>query len=115
MKITVKAKEDIDMVYGTLPLKALAGKTLELSPSHAEIALRTGKFEVYKETPETEGDEAQLEAEKELLSTRRAELMELSKADLLKAAEGIEAVKPSMTKEEIADEILKPRAPEDKE
>ncbi len=66
MKYKLKATDDVNESYGNLVMNAEKGVTVEFSATDAEIALRTGKFEVAEEIPTTEFEKAEagLEAEK---------------------------------------------------
>jgi hypothetical protein len=112
MKIVVKAKEDVYQHYGSVHLEAKAGENLTLSPADAEVALHTGNFEFVKELSESEAETARLDTQKTEADLKREELKaDNSQEKLFEMAKGIEGAKKSMTKDELIDLILAPRAP----
>jgi len=110
MKILVKASKDVFTHYGNVELEAEEGETLTLSPSDAEIALSTGDFEFVKEISESDAEKERLATQKTDQEARRAELLEKPHGELFEMAKDFGA-KKSMSKPELVEEILKPRAP----
>jgi hypothetical protein len=111
MQIIVEAKENVNQVYGDAHLEAKEGEKLTLSLKDAEIALATGNFEFVKEVSETDAEKERLVELSAEQDARRAELLELSHEKLYEQAKDLPGVKKSMRKEELVDELLKPRAP----
>jgi len=112
MKIVVKALEDTDMSHGEVRLEAKAGENLTLSTGQAEIALSTRKFEFVKEVTESEAETNFVQNQQSKLDAKRADLKENNSHDqLYEMAKDLPGVKKSMSKDQLIDEILKPRAP----
>lgn len=111
MKYVLKANKDTDWHYGDVHLEVESGKSLTLSSREAEIALHSGDFDFVKEITESDAEKELAAAGKSETDERRTALLEESHDELYKQAKDFPGVKKSMTKTELVDEILKPRAP----
>jgi hypothetical protein len=107
MKYKLKATDDINQSYGNLVMNADKGGIVEFSATDAEIALRTGRFEVAEEIPTNDFEKAeanrQAEIDKLLTSNKKDALVSKAKKLNKKAAAKIDT---GLNKEPLATAIV---------